>query len=281
MSKSERNAWLAEIQAEKFPEELAIIPLRNAVLLPGGMLSITAGRPKTLALLKDLEHKSTPVGIVTQRSADVEDPTVADLHEVGTVARVVKVQRVNEEAFLIIVHGLVRFHLDGLLQTDPYWKASISPVVESGREGLEAEALTQSLKDMARQLLELVPELPSNVAETLNDVDDPGSLADLVGAHLDLNSNQRLEILNALDIPTRLRTTLQLLAQFREMVDVRQKINAQVRSEFSKHQRETILRQQLKAIQEELGEKDPSDELEELAKRLHDLNLPEDSMKVV
>ena len=279
MSKSDLGNWLQELGARGFPEELPIIPLRNAVLLPGGTLSITAGRPKTLALLKELVPASTPVGIVTQKSADVEDPSLEDLHEIGTVARVVKVQRVNDDAFLIIVHGMVRFHMDELVQQEPFWRAKASQVVENEKETVETEALGQSLKEMVRQLIELVPDIPSSVAEKLDEVTDPGLLADLVGANLDLTTAQRLEVLETLEVPARLKTTLGFLSQAREMLDVRQKINAQVRSEFSKHQREAILRQQLKAIQEELGEKDPSDELEDIARRLSELDLPEDAAR--
>lgn len=131
MAKPERIAWLQEFGQGAFPKELPVIPLRNAVLLPGGVLSITAGRPKTLALLKDLEPNVTPVGIVTQKSADVEDPTIYDMHDIGTVGRVIKVQRVNDEAFLIIVHGMARFKMEELIHAEPYWKARVSPVEET------------------------------------------------------------------------------------------------------------------------------------------------------
>lgn len=280
MAKPERIAWLQEFGSGEFPRELPVIPLRNAVLLPGGVLSITAGRPKTLALLKDLEPGVTPVGIVTQKSAEVEDPTVFDMHEIGTVGRVIKIQRVNDEAFLIIVHGMARFKMEELLHTDPYWKAKVLPVEETGKKSVETGALVTNLKDMARQLLEMLPEVPGGIGEMLNEVDDAGLLADLVGANLDLTSAQRLDVLTTLDVPGRLRLTLTLLSQVREMIDVRQKINNQVRNEFSKHQREAILRQQLKAIQEELGEKDPSDELEELRKRIDEAKLPEEAAKM-
>lgn len=280
MAKPERIAWLQEFGQGAFPKELPVIPLRNAVLLPGGVLSITAGRPKTLALLKDLEPNVTPVGIVTQKSAEVEDPTIYDMHDIGTVGRVIKIQRVNDEAFLIIVHGMARFKMDELIHAEPYWKARVSPVEETNKGSVETEALTSNLKDMARQLLEMLPEVPGGIGEMLNEVDEPGLLADLVGANLDLTSAQRLEILTNLDISDRLRRTLALLSQVREMIDVRQKINNQVRNEFSKHQREAILRQQMKVIQEELGEKDPSDELDELRKRIDEARLPEEAAKM-
>lgn len=280
MAKQERIAWLQEFDASEFPRELPVIPLRNAVLLPGGVLSITAGRPKTLALLKDLVPGETPVGIVTQKSAEVEDPSVFDMHDIGTVGRVIKIQRVNDEAFLIIVHGLARFRMDSLVHAEPYWKARVSPVEETNKGSVETEALVQNLKDMARQLLEMLPEVPGGIGEMIHEVDNPGLLADLVGANLDLNSQQRLEVLTTLDVSARLRLTLNLLSQVREMIDVRQKINNQVRNEFSKNQREAILRQQLRAIQEELGEKDPSDELDELRKRLDDARLPEEASKM-
>ena len=279
MAHSNYSSVVENLDSSEFPETLSIVPLRNAVLLPGGMLSITVGRPKTLALLRDLDPASEAVGIVTQKKAEVEDPSASDMHEIGTIARIVKVQRIKEDTYLMVVNGIVRFKLDEMLQDAPYWKAKISPVEEKDRTSVEAKALTQSLKEMARQMIELLTDAPGGVVDLLDDIEDPGMLADLVGSQLKLSSDQRLELLTTLDVPLRLRHTLAHLAQLRETLEVRQKINAQVRSEFNRHQREAILRQQLKAIQEELGEREPADELDELRQRVYDANLPEDALK--
>lgn len=279
MSK-ERIAFLNEFNKSEFPSELPLIPLRNAVILPGGVLSITAGRPKTLALLKSLEPGVTLVGIITQKDAQVEDPNIADMHDIGTVGRVVKVQRVNEEAVLIIVQGIGRFRIGELSQQTPFWKAKVSKLEETGRQDVETEVLAATLRDVARQILDMLPEVPGGVGELLSEVTDPGMLADMVGSNLELNTPQRLEILHASNVADRIRLTLNMLAEVRETIDIRAKINSQVRTEFSKSHRDSILRQQLKAIQDELGEKEPADELDELRKRLSDAKLPEEAAKM-
>lgn len=276
----DRIAFLQEFNNSEFPKELPLIPLRNAVILPGGVLSITAGRPKTLALLRSLEPGVTLVGIITQKDAHVEDPTISDMHEIGTVGRVLKTQRVNDEAVLIIVQGIGRFKLGELSQQVPFWRAQVLPVEETNRKNLETDALASTMRDMAKQLLDMLPEVPGGVGEMLQDVEDPGMLADVVGSNLELNTQQRLEILNAMDIAARLRITLAHMAEVRETLDIRARINSQVRTEFSKNHRENILRQQLKAIQDELGEKEPADELDELRKRLEDARLPEEANKM-
>ncbi len=274
-------AWFHQVSQDAFPRSLGIIPLRNAVLLPGGVLSITAGRPKTLALLRSIDPKTDPVGIATQKSPAVEDPGFADLHEFGTVGRIIKIQKVNADALLIIVHGLARFKLDSLVQLEPYWKAEISAVEETGKGGIEASELAKAVKEHFHKLMQLLPELPSGVAEMLDDVTDPGLLADLVAANLDFSNTQRLETLLTLDVPERLRHTLFGLKQHKETIEIRQKINAQVRAELNKNQREAILRHQLKVIREELGESEPPSELDELKARLDDIELPEEARKAV
>ncbi len=286
MSKSakpqpELLAWFREIAEHEYPEELGIIPLRNAILLPGGVLPITAGRTKTLELLKAIDAKSTPVGIATQKSPEVEDPRFEDLHELGTVGRIIKIQQVSAETFRIIVHGLARFRIDRLVQSEPFWKARVSKPEEAGKDSIEARELVRAVKEDFRKLIELLPELPSGVAEMLDDVSDPGLLADLIAANLDFSNNQRLETLLTLDIPKRLNHTLVGLNLHRETIEVRKKINAQVRAELNKNQREAILRHQLKVIQDQLGENDTPDELEELESALDALNLPEEAQKVV
>ncbi len=274
-------AWFREMAQGRFPPQLGIIPLRNAVLLPGGVLSITAGRPKTLALLRAIDPKTDPVGIATQKSPEVEDPGFEDLHELGTVGRIIKMQKVSSDAFLIIVHGLARFELDALIQREPYWVAGVSEVHETRKESIEAVELAKAVKEQFRKLMRLLPELPNGVAEMLDDVADPGLLADLVAANLDFSNNQRLETLLTLDVPERLEKTLFGLKQHEQTIEIRQKINAQVRAELNKNQREAILRHQLKVIRDELGETESPDELDELKARLDALELPEEARKAV
>jgi len=143
---AELRGWFREIEGEQFPDVLGIIPLKNAVLLPGGVLSITAGREKTLALPKKIDTKITPVGIATQRSPEMEDPQFEDLYDIGTVGRIIKIQRVDANSFLLIVHGLTRVKLDHFTRSDLYWEAAVSPVEELGQDTIEAREMSRAVK---------------------------------------------------------------------------------------------------------------------------------------
>ena len=147
---------------DEIPPVVPILPLRNSVFFPGGVLPLAVGRQKTIALIKDAVRDEQLIGVITQRRAEEEDPTAESLYPIGTIARIVKLLKMGEDNYSLVVQGLARFRLDELIQEEPYLKARVSPVDEEHAAGnVELEALGINLKKLAREVIELTPELPA------------------------------------------------------------------------------------------------------------------------
>src|SRR5512145_493197 len=270
------------INKEDIPQVLPILPLRNSVFFPGGVLPLAVGRQKTIALIKDAVRDEQVIGVVTQRRAEEEDPGAADLYTVGTVARVVKLLKMGEENCSLVVQGLARFKVLELVQESPYLKARVDPVEDkTSTDDVEVEALAINLKKLAREVIELMPELPAAATELVESITHPGHLADLIAANVDVPIEEKQQVLETIDLKARMKLVLELLNRKREILKLSNKIDSAVKGEMSKTQREYYLRQQLKAIKEELGEiGEEEEELDELAERLKKAGLPPDVEKV-
>ena len=272
----------ALINKEDIPTVLPILPLRNSVFFPGGVLPLAVGRQKTIALIKDAVRDDQVIGVVTQRKAEEEDPGAADLHAMGTVARIVKLLKMGEDNYSLVVQGLARFRVVELVQEHPYLKARIEPVEDrTPVEEVEVEALGINLKKLAREVIEMMPELPAAATELVESITQPGHLADLIAANVDVPIEEKQQVLETVDLKDRMKLVLELLNRKREILKLSSKIDSQVKGEMSKTQREYYLRQQLKAIKEELGELgEEEEELDELGERLKKIGLPPDVEKV-
>jgi ATP-dependent Lon protease len=271
------------IAKEDIPAVLPILPLRNSVFFPGGVLPLAVGRQKTIALIKDAVRDEQVIGVVTQRRAEEEDPGAADLYTVGTVARVVKLLKMGEDNYSLVVQGLARFKVLELVQETPYLKARVDPVEDksSPPDDVEVEALAINLKKLAREVIELMPELPAAATELVESITHPGHLADLIAANVDVPIEEKQQVLETIDLKARMKLVLELLNRKREILKLSNKIDSAVKGEMSKTQREYYLRQQLKAIKEELGELgEEEEELDELAERLKKAGLPPEVDKV-
>ncbi len=270
------------INKEDIPQVLPILPLRNSVFFPGGVLPLAVGRQKTIALIKDAVRDEQVIGVVTQRRAEEEDPGAADLYTVGTVARIVKLLKMGEDNYSLVVQGLARFRVLDLVQEAPYLKARIDPVEDkTAVDDVEVEALAINLKKLAREVIELMPELPAAATELVESITHPGHLADLIAANVDVPIEEKQQVLETVDLKARMKLVLELLNRKREILKLSNKIDSAVKGEMSKTQREYYLRQQLKAIKEELGELgEEEEELDELAERLKKAGLPPDVEKV-
>src|ERR671928_232071 len=243
------------INKEDIPQVLPILPLRNSVFFPGGVLPLAVGRQKTIALIKDAVRDEQVIGVVTQRRAEEEDPGAADLYTVGTVARIVKLLKMGEDNYSLVVQGLARFRVLDLVQESPYLKARIDPVEDkTAVDDVEVEALAINLKKLAREVIELMPELPAAATELVESITHPGHLADLIAANVDVPIEEKQQVLETVDLKARMKLVLELLNRKREILKLSNKIDSAVKGEMSKTQREYYLRQQLKAIKEELGE---------------------------
>jgi ATP-dependent Lon protease len=272
----------AIINKDDIPQVLPILPLRNSVFFPGGVLPLAVGRQKTIALIKDAVRDDQVIGVVTQRRAEEEDPGASDLYAMGTVARIVKLLKMGEDNYSLVVQGLARFRVLDLVQETPYLKARVEAVEDkTSAENVEVEALGINLKKLAREVIELMPELPAAATELVESITHPGHLADLIAANVDVPIEEKQAVLETVDLKARMKLVLELLNRKREILKLSNKIDSAVKGEMSKTQREYYLRQQLKAIKEELGEMgEEEEELDELQERLKKAGLPPEVEKV-
>ena len=257
--------------ADKAPRSpFPLLPLRTGVLFPGTTIALPIGRDRSMALVQSLAVGAV-IAVVTQRDKAIDNPALEDLHSIGTFARVQDIRRVNDRTFRIVLEGLGRFELDGLVRSDPFWLASGAVAPESGADDPEAKLIARALHDHVR---ELVTKAGGRANTVSSPEDNPGLVADIVAAGLNLDTEKEVQVLGTLDVPARLRLVSDFLAEIKAMSDVKSKIEADVRKELGKHQREVLLREQLRAIRKELGddggEGDPSD----LRARLDKADLP-------
>ncbi len=288
MSETTRKAGLPQAGApptlgkDEIPPVLPILPLRNSVFFPGHVLPLAVGRTKTIALIKDAVRDDQVIGVVTQKRAEEEDPSASDLHTMGTVARIVKLLKMGEDNYSLVVQGLARFRIVEVTQEQPYLKAKVLAVEDqTSAEDVEVEALAINLKKLAREVIELMPELPAAATELVESINHPGHLADLIAGNVDVPIEEKQQVLETVDLKSRMKLVLEILNRKREILKLSNKIEGQVKGEMSKTQREYYLRQQLKAIKEELGELgEEEEELDELGERLKKLGLPPEVEKV-
>jgi ATP-dependent Lon protease len=259
-----------------------LLPLRGGVLFPAATMPYEIGRPKTVALVERVVADRIPYVVVfPQREAGVDDPSVSDLHDFGTLARVVAVEKQRKGTYAIAVEGVARVRLSSIEQTTPYLQARVEPVeATAAGDDDELQALALSLREATGKLLELLP-VPREVAARVAAIKSPGELADVVSTYLDASVEEKVELLGLVDLKARIRRLLAHLSRRTEVLRMRDKINSQVKDDIDKNQREYVLRQQLKAIQDELGEGDEeSNDLDDLAKRIAEAKLSPEAAEV-
>src|SRR5215813_9208604 len=243
------------------PELISILPLRNSVLFPGSIIPIDVGRRKSVRLVEEAISKERPViGILTQRDARTEDPGAGDMYSVGCAARILKVIKLAKDNFSVILQGIARIRILEYAQQEPFIVARVQPVPDLSGSDVELDALVMNLKDIAKRVIKLMPELPKEAGALVESVTEPGQLADLITSNLDIQVDEKQDVLETFDLKARMRTVLQFLSRQLEVLKVREKINTQVQEEMGRNQREYVLRQQLKAIKEELGELDEAED---------------------
>jgi ATP-dependent Lon protease len=251
---------------------IPLLPLRAGVLFPGTLINLPVGRPRSVALLATLEPGAI-IGVVTQKRPEDLDPGAADLHSYGTLARVQQVARTSEGEFRIALEGLARFELQGIVTNEPFWLAHGARLEDRIEDRERAARLAIALRDKVAEI--------SGGGGGLSQVDaredNPGLVADQVAAALGLNSEKEIEVLRTLDVVARLELVTELLVKAKAVSDVKKKIDSDVRRELGKGQREAVLREQLRAIQKELGDDKGAGELESLKRRLDDAGLTDEA----
>jgi ATP-dependent Lon protease len=282
MSEKKQTPARQDEDAIQFGDELPVLPIRNAVLFPGAVAPFDVGREKSVALVEDVDNLSAPViAIFAQRDPSTDDPGKDDLHPVGCAARVLKALKHSSGNYSLILQGLTRIRLDEITQSTPYVKAKVGRLAEQSTTDDEAEALSMSLRDIAKQVIQLMPELPREAGSLIDSIQGPGALADLVAGNLDAPVDEKAGLLETVDVKERIRKVLKLLTRQLEILKMRERINSQIKEEMGKNQREYVLRQQLKAIKEELGE-DEGDQgdLDGLEEKIAKASLPQEAEQV-
>jgi ATP-dependent Lon protease len=267
---------------EKTEELLPILPLRNSVLFPHAIVPIDVGRPRSVKLIEDLADKETQIlAVLSQRSPDTNDPAWNEMYPVGTVARVLKIIKLDKGGYRVVIHGLTRFTVDRTVTTEPYHQAMITRLKDPTDKDIETDALLGSIFDTLEQVVALLPNFPRDIVERLHSSKDPSLICDLVAANIPISVEERQTILETLELKPRLRLTLQFLMRQLEVLKVKKEISSVVQEEMGKSQREYFLRQQMKAIREELGEsEEDEDDLEDLRQKINDAKLPDEVDKV-
>jgi len=276
------KAKAGDPQPVEIPDTLPILPLRNSVLFPGAIIPIDVGRRKSVRLVEDAIAKERPViGILTQKDARTEDPGSGDLYMVGCAARILKVIKLAKDNFSVILQGVSRFEVSGFDGAEPFLAAKVRSVPDPTSSDVELDALVMNLKDIAKRVVKLMPELPKEAGALVDSVTEAGHLADLITSHLELEVGEKQDVLETFDLKTRTRKVLQFLSRQLEVLKVRERINTQVQEEMGRNQREYVLRQQLKAIKEELGELDDGGgDLDEFGEKITKAKMPEEAEKV-
>ena len=262
------------------PTQLPVLPLKETVVFPDSMTPLAIGQERSVRLIDDVVAGDRLLALLTVRDAEVEVPGWDDLYRLGTAAVVHKMIRVPDGTLRILVQGVRRIRLQTRALDDPYLVGEFEVVPDEVEESRELEALTRNAQGLFARIIGLVPYLPEELQIAAANVDDPGQLCNLVASTLRLKTEEKQRVLELADVGERLRETSRILNRELEVFELGTKIQSQVQSELEKGQREFFLRQQLKAIQEELGEGDPEQaEARELRERLDALDLPPDARK--
>jgi ATP-dependent Lon protease len=266
----------------EIPSTLPVLPLKETVIFPQSVSPLAIGQERSVRLVDDVLDGERTLALVTVKNPEIEEPGWDDLYETGTAAVVHKMIRVPDGTLRILVQGVARIGLKRRAQDEPYLVGEFEVLPDDVEETPELEALTRSVQTEFGRLISLVPYLPSELELAAANVDDPGALSHLVASTLRLKTEEKQALLEQRNVSERLRDVLRILGRELEVVELGTKIQTQVQSELEKGQREYFLRQQLKAIQDELGEGDEQQaELAELRERVEEKNLPEETRKAV
>src|SRR5499425_2070334 len=261
------------------PPELPILPLRDTVLFPNSFMPLAVARESSVRLIDDAIANGKLIAVFTQRDAAIEEPTQTDLFTVGTATHIHKMFKLPDGSLRLIVQGLARLKLDEVVAAQPYLRARVSPATEGTNDAdrLEIDALARNIKTNFQQVVSLSPLLSDDLQTLAVNITEPGRLADFIASSLStIGTAVKQDVLETLDIRTRMDNLNRILIKELEVLELGSKIQSQVQSEVGKNQREYFLREQMKAIQKELGEgDDQTKEIEEIAEKIEAAGMPE------
>ncbi len=258
-----------QINKEETPNILPILPLRNTVLFPGVIIPITIGRDRSIKLIKETYKRDKIIGVLSQKDATIEMPEVSDLNTVGTVAHILKMLRMPDGNITAIIQGRKRFELGEMMQEEPYYKASVTELVEAkpSKSDKEFKALVDSVKDLALNIIELSPNIPTEATIAIKNIESASFLINFVSSNMNISLKEKQNLLENTDLFDRANKALSLLTKELQMLEMKNEIQSKVKTDLDQQQREYYLQQQMKAIQEELGGAGSEKEVEEMRKQ--------------
>lgn len=252
----------------EMPAVIPVLPLRNTVLFPGVVIPITVGRDKSIKAVTEAYKTDKLVGVVAQKDSNIEDPAVADLESVGTLAKIVKLIKMPDGGTTVIIQGKSRFQIDAIIEEDPYFKAKVTKLVEEESPADEDfKAYVANIKELAAQIVQLSPNIPTEAAIILKNIENPSFLIHFVSSNLNTDIKEKQRLLEINDIRQRADLLMQLLQKELQFAELKNKVTTKTRTELDKQQREYFLQQQLKSIKEELGGDTNSQEIKEMQKK--------------
>ena len=244
----------ANLDAETIPDEIPILTLRNTVLFPGVVIPITVGRDKSIKAVNDAYKTDKLIGVLAQKDSNIEEPTVSDLEDIGTVAKIVKLIKMPDGGTTIIIQGKKRFKVEEITEDEPYFKAKITVLVEENlKDDADFSAMVSSIKDLAAQIIGLSPNLPSEASIILKNIENPSFLIHFVSSNLNSDIREKQKLLEINNIKARAELLMNLMQTELQYAELKNKVTNKTRNELDKQQREYFLQQQMKAIKEELG----------------------------
>lgn len=258
-----------EINKEILPDTLSILPLRNTVLFPGVVIPITAGRDKSIKLIKDANNGSKVIGVVSQKDESIESPEAKDLNKVGTVARILRVLQMPDGNTTVIIQGKKRFEINEIITSDPYFKATVKDVSElkPESENQEFNTIIESIKDLALQIIKESPNIPSEASFAIKNIQSPSFLINFISSNMNLDVQEKQKLLENENLRERALNTLRHMNVELQKLELKNDIQSKVRSDIDQQQREYFLHQQMKTIQEELGGVSYEEEIDEMRER--------------
>jgi ATP-dependent Lon protease len=253
----------------KVPDILPILPLRNTVLFPGVIIPITVGRDKSIKLIKDHHKTSKIVGVVSQKDGNIEEPTIKDLNEIGTVAVILRMFRLPDGNTTVIIQGKKRFRIAEVIGSEPYITAKVTELKENkiDKKNSELSALLDSIKEVANRFIQLSPNIPSEALQALKNINDPIFLVHFISSNLAVDLQEKQKILEISDFKLRAEKVLALVTKDLQLLEMKTEIQNKARQEIDKQQREYFIHQQIKAFQEELGQESPDREIANMKER--------------
>jgi ATP-dependent Lon protease len=257
------------MNSQDFPDELPILPLRNNVLFPGVVIPITVGRDKSIKLIQEANKGSKIIGVVSQKNQEEESPEFSDLYKIGTVAQIIRMLKMPDGSTTVIIQGKRRFEMLEAVKNDPYLVAKVGMIKEKKvtKNNKELNLMFKSIKESALQIIKDSPNIPSEASFAIGNIDSPTFLVNFIASNMNADVVKKQEMLEELDMKKRVISVMEHLSLEIQMLEMRNEINSKVRKDMDRQQKEYFLNQEIKAIQEELGDNPQEQDVTEMGKR--------------